>query len=105
MGGRLERAKDVRIHRDGKVAVRHELLIARFDVLKDPVGERLSYERVDQVYDPLARKAAQVISLGQVLLGVGELARLSQELFDAQPLVLRHGQVCDAVGVQEFLAA
>ena len=60
----MERAKDVRIHRDGKVTVCHELLITRLDVLKDPVGERLSYERVDQVYDPLAWKAAQVISFG-----------------------------------------
>ena len=105
MGGRLECAQDVRIHRYGKVTVRHELLITRFDVLKDPVGKRLSYERVDQVYDPLAWKAAQVICFRQVLLGIGKLARLSQELFDTQPLVLGHREICDAVGVQEFLTA
>ena len=105
MGGRLERAKDFRIHRDGKVTVCHELLITRLDMLKDPVGKRLSYERVDQVYDPLAWKAAQVICFRQVLLGIGKLARLSQELFYTQPLVLRHGQVCDTVCVQEFLTA
>ena len=64
MGGRLECAKDIRIHRNGKVTVCHELLITCFDVLKDPVGKWLSYERVDQVYDPLAWKAAQVISFG-----------------------------------------
>ena len=70
-----------------------------------PLGEGPTHERVRDVDDPLPRKLANVVPVWEVEERFGKLACLGEKLFDAEALVLRHGQVLDAVRVQELLAA
>ena len=105
MGGGLEGAEDVGVHLDGHVALLNELLVARLDDDLHPVGEGLAHQRVGHVDDPLAGELADVVSLREVLGCVGVLCCLCQELFDTEPLVLRHGQVLHPVAVKELLGA
>ena len=101
----LEGPQDVGVHLDGEVTIFHEALVPRLHGGKAPVSEGLAREAVRQVDDELPGKAATLFQLGQILFDGRVLARLNQELLDAETLVLGHGQVLDAVGVKELFPA
>ena len=71
-------------------------------VLKHPVGEGFASERVHQVDQPLARQLAALIWFREVAFYLREVGRLGEELFHAEPLVLRHRQVLHLVAVQKL---
>ena len=105
MRGGVEGTEDVRVHHDGHVALRHQVSVTGLHASLHPLGEGPTDERVRDVDDPLPRKLANVVLVGEVEERLGKLARLGEKLFDAEALVLRHGQVLDSVRVQELLAS
>ena len=105
VGGGLEGAKDVGVHLDAHVTLFNELLVARIHNSLHPVGEGLAHQRVGHVDDPLAGELADVVRLREVLGCVRVLGCLRQELLDAEPLVLWHGQVLDTVAVKKLFGA
>ena len=99
MRGGVEGAEDVRVHLNGHVALGDQLLVAALHAGLHPLGEGSANERVRDVDDPLPRKLANVVLVGKVEESLVKLACLGEKLFDAEVLVLRHGQVLDAVRV------
>ena len=101
----LEGTQDVRVHHDGHVALGNELLVASLHLVLHPVSEGPANECIRHVNDPLSRKLAKVVVVWEIDGRIGVLGRLLEELFEAEALVLRHGQVLYAVRVQELLGA
>ena len=105
MRGGVEGTEDVRVHHDGHVALRHQVSVTGLHASLHPLGEGPADERVRDVDDPLPRQLADVVLVGEVDERLGVLGGLREELLDAEALVLRHGQVLDAVGMEELLRA
>ena len=98
----MEAAQDLRIDLDSELLLLDKLRVARLDAHQDPVGERLLYQSVREVDEPLTRQPLKVFRVGQVLSGQRVLLRSFENLLDPKAFVLRHRQVTDAVAVDEL---
>ena len=98
----MEAAQDLRIDLDSEPLLLDKLRVARLDAHQDPVGERLLYQSVREVDEPLTRQPLKIFRVGQVLRGQWVLLRSFENLLDPKAFVLRHRQVTDAVAVDEL---
>ena len=70
-----------------------ELLVPLLTALRDPDGEGLTDERVDDVYDVLARHLAGLEVVGEAVLDGGVAAAKVQDVIQLEVLVEGHGDV------------
>lgn len=94
---------DFGIHLDEEILLLGELLMAVAAHAVDPVGKGLLYQREAHVEEELPGQLVDVPLVGQVPQHVAMAAHALQDELDLERLVLRSGEVANALLADVFL--
>ena len=91
--GRVEGSRNVRVHRDRKVLLLHDLDVPLVDSGLHPVDKRSTDDRRNDIAYPLPRHFPELLAVGQVVEDLGAALQLRDDLLERQVLIERHADM------------
>ena len=95
--GSLEDSRNLRIHIDELVAFDSNFLVSVVDSIINPLLEGLSNDTIDEVAEVLPLESEAFFRSRQSVHHNLMLTRILENVFDSQPLVVRHSNCLDLI--------
>ena len=89
----MEGSRNVRVHRDRKVLLLHDLDVPLVDSGLHPVDKRSTDDRRNDIAYPLPRYLPELLAVGQVVEDLRATLQLLDDLLEREVLVERHADM------------
>ena len=97
-----ESSCDLGVKLNHEILLLCKLLVAALDLLRDPLPQVVTNDRVDHIDDPLSRKLGDVSFVGHVVLDLVNLHAKLKDALDRKPQVAGHVQVLRRLGLNDY---